>query len=181
MTLKITPRDRLFAAILIPLLLLAAYLFLVRAPLAKSVTHANARLAALGDADTLRATRLTLDRRLAETREALASAEASSPSSNTPAPTPSTRLRHTLSLLASPSLHLHSTDLLATSPDASPSAPLVQEALSGAPPTLWRFTLQADYPTLLSALRALADDPSPALVERATLTPPRTWTLDITL
>ena len=35
--------------------------------------------------------------------------------------------------------------------------------------------------TLLAALRALADDPAPALVERATLTSPRTWTLDITL
>lgn len=182
MTLKITPRDRLFAAIMAPLALLAAYLFLVRAPLARSVERAGARLAALGDADTLRAARQTLDRRLDEVRTALQAAEAPAPDApSAPAPTPSTRLRRTIALLASPNLHLLSTDLLATGPDASPSAPLVQEALSGAPPTLWRFTIQADYPTLLSALRALAADPAPALVERATLAAPRTWTLDITL
>lgn len=182
MNLKITPRDRLFAAILIPLLLLAAYLFLVRAPLARSVERAGTRLAALGDADTLRATRVTFDRRLAETRAALQAAEApDSDAPSTPAPTPSDRLRHTIALLSSPNLHLQATDLLATGPDASPSAPLVQEALFGAPSTLWRFTIQADYPTLLSALRALAADPAPALVERATLAAPRTWTLDITL
>ena len=199
--LKITAKDRLFAAVAIPLLLLAAYLFLIRHPLARDVSSMRARLAALGNADTLRAERATLDRRLAEARTSLQAAEAdpdddTSHSSLVTRPSSlststSTRLHNTLSLLtaATPSTLLHITayERLATGPAASPSAPLLAEVLAPTAPTLWRFTILADYPTLLAALNTLTTPPPPIVIERLTLVPspspsrPPTWTIEAAL
>lgn len=200
--LKITQRDRLFAAIAVPAALLAAYLFLVRAPLAGSVASMRDRLATLGDADTLRAERTVLDRRLAEGREALRAAEeaesarraaeAQALSGGGAAPTdPSARLRRAIALLGAPpaSLRITSSELLAEGDSASPSAPLVREAISGRPATLWRFTAVATYSGIVAALRAISAQSLPVVVERATLAAPpassapaaRTWQLDICL
>ena len=199
--LEITAKDRLFAAVAIPLLLLAAYLFLIRHPLARDVAAMRARLATLGSVDTLRAERATLDRRLAEARTSLATAEAD-PDDDTshsslvtcPSSLPSstsTRLHNTLSLLTAdtPSTLLHITayERLATGPDASPSAPLLAEVLAPTTPTLWRFTILADYPTLLAALDTLTSSPRPIVIERLTLVPspspsrPPTWTIEAAL
>ena len=146
--LKITQRDRIFAAIAIPAALLAAYIFLVRAPLARNVDSMRARLASLGDADTLRATSILGEH-----------------------------------------LRITSSELLAEGDDASPSAPLVREAIGGQPATLWRFTATATYPSVVAALRAISAQSLPMVPERATLEAPpasaspaaRTWQLDICL
>lgn len=191
--LKITAKDRIFAAVAIPLLLLAAYLFLLRLPLARDVAAMRARLAALGSVDTLRAERATLDRRLAEARASLQAAEATTGGvDNPPAASPtSTRLHNTLSLLTSntPSgtLRITAYERLATGPAASPSAPLLAEVLAPTAPTLWRFTIHADYPTLLSALNTLSTSSRPIVIERLTLAPstspsrPPTWTIEAAL
>ena len=125
--LKITAKDRIFAAVAIPLLLLAAYLFLLRLPLARDVAAMRARLASLGSVDTLRAERATLDRRLTEARTSLQAAEATTGGADAPpaaSPT-STRLHNTLSLLTSntPSgtLRITAYERLATGPAASPA------------------------------------------------------------
>jgi hypothetical protein len=200
--LKITQRDRIFAAIAIPAALLAAYIFLVRAPLARNVDSMRVRLATLGDADTLRAERTVLDRRLAEGREALRTteeaesarrdAEAQALSDGTAAPADaSARLRRAIALLGAPpaSLRITSSELLAEGDSASLSAPLVREAIGGQPATLWRFTAVAGYSSIVAALRAISDQSLPVVVERATLEAPpasstssaRTWQLDICL
>lgn len=194
--LKITQRDRIFAAIAIPAVLLSAYIFLVRAPLAGSVGSMRARLASLGDADTLRAERTILDRRLAEGREALRAAEeaesarrAAELADGTAAPADaSARLRRATSLLGE-HLRITSSELLAEGDSASPSAPLVREAIGGQPATLWRFTAVATYPSVVAALRAISAQFLPVVTERATLEAPpasstpsaRTWQLDICL
>ena len=137
--LKITAKDRIFAAVAIPLLLLAAYLFLLRLPLARDVAAMRARLAALGSVDTLRAERATLDRRLAEARASLQAAEATTGGvDNPPAASPTaTHLHNTLSLLTSntPSgtRRITAYERLATGPAASPSTPRNAASIASSP------------------------------------------------
>lgn len=196
--LKITYRDRLFLAIAVPVALLAAAIAFVHLPRHHRLAQMESRLASLGDADALRAELALLERRRAEAADDLCStradeaarraAEATSPDSLPTAP--SARLQRLIALFgAPPPLRIASTALLATGPDASPSAPLVAEALGGESPALWRFTLLTDYPTLLSVLRTLSARAHPVVVERLALDPApprtsastRTWHLEICL
>lgn len=196
--LKITPRDRLFLAVAVPAALLAAGLVFLHVPRRNRLDRMEARLAALGDAGTLRAELAALELRRAEAADALLAARRAEAdlrdrdhTASDALPTaPSARLQRLVALFgAPPPLRIASTTLLATGPDASPSAPLIAEALGGEAPALWRFTVLSDYPTLLAALRTLSARALPVVVERAVLdpapphvsSPTRTWQLEVCL
>ena len=205
--LKITDRDRIFAAIAVPVALVALYAYFIHRPLAKRVDAMEARLYEIGDADTLRSERAQLERRREDARrcretteadeQARLSAAATNAMAEVSAPCDaSARLRRVVTLLGEvEGVRISSTTLLGTGTSASHSAGLVKEALGGESPALWRFAVVADYGSVVNALRLLSERKLPAVVEavsldgvqrraddgRAAGAANRTWRIDVAL
>ena len=205
--LKITDRDRIFAAIAVPVALVALHAYFIHRPLAKRVDAMEARLCEIGDADTLRTERALLERRREETQrrreateadeKARLAAAATNATAEVSAPCDaSARLRRVVALLGEvEGVRISSTTLLGTGTSVSHSAGLVREALGGESPTLWRFAVVADYGSVVNALRLLSERRLPAVVEavslegaqrraddgRAAGAAGRTWRIDVAL
>ena len=179
--LKITDKDRVFAAIAIPAALVALYAYFMHRPLARSVDSMEARLYEVVDADFQRDEQAQLARRREDARRRLQEAEAEEKSRLAAAATnanetasvsgdASARLSSIVALLGeAEGVRISSTTLIATGASASPAAPLVKEALGGESPALWRFAVVADYGSVLGALRLISGRRLPAVVEAVSL------------
>ena len=205
--LKITDRDRIFAAIAVPVALVALYAYFIHRPLAKRVDAMEARLYEISDAEFQRAEQLQLARRREEVRKRLKETEADEQARLSAAATnamaevsapcdASARLRRVVTLLGEvEGVRISSTTLLGTGASVAHSAGLVREALGGESPALWRFAVVADYGSVVNALRLLSERRLPAVVEavslegaqrraddgRAAGAAGRTWRIDVAL
>ncbi len=179
--LKITDKDRVFAAIAVPAALVALYAYFIHRPIARRVHSMETRLYDSVDADFQRDEQVHLERRREEARKRLQKAEAdekaktaaAATNANAAATAPgdaSARLRNVVALLGdADGVRISSTTLVAAGPSASPAAPLVKEALGGESPNLWRFDVIADYGSILGALRLISGRNLPAVVEAVSL------------
>ena len=179
--LKITDRDRIFAAIAVPVAVVALYAYFLRRPQTRRADAMEARLCEIVDADYQRDERRRLEtkreeakRRLeeveAEEKARLAAAATNATAAALVSSDASSRLRSVVALLGEvDGVRISSTTLLAAGASASPAAPVVQEALGGESPALWRFAVVADYGSVLGALRLLSGRRLSAVVEAVSL------------
>ena len=198
--LKVTLRDRIFAAVALPAALVAGYWHFVRAPLAERVARMEDRLVELGPADDLEALRPALEKRRAAALERRGKAEraeaarlaAAGAGPAAPARDDSARLRGAVEgfsriegLRVTASERLGGADGAA---DGGRLGALVRDAFGVKAPARWRFTVVADYPAVVRALDLARRPGMPAVIEGVWMDGagargggPRIWKIDVRL
>jgi hypothetical protein len=204
--LKITDRDRIFAAVALPVALVAAYVFLVRAPLAERVAGMRDRLEELGPADEIEDMLPALEarrdaaraRRDAAEREEASRGAAASGGVALPSRDDSARLRGVVDAFGRiEGLRVLSSERLdgaAAGADGEGGSArarldeLVREAYGIREPARWRFAVSADYPAVVRALDLARRAGVPAVVEGVWTAGTgrrgggvRLWTIDVRL
>lgn len=193
--IRVTAKDRIFLAIVLPAALLAIYAIFVHAPLAKRLCAMRDRYATLGTVEEIEAERPHLEarrRKAAAARAASEKAEADRMSDESGGKTvdaDSLRFDRMMTLLGDcPGVRIVSAERI-TGYDAAETRPkeLVRDAAGIAEPALWRFTANADYASVMKALCEIRDRKTPAIVEGISFEGSagrggsRTWRIDVWL
>jgi hypothetical protein len=199
--IQVTDKDRIFVVVAVPAALAALYFFFVHAPRAKALDQIRSRYEMLGDAEDLELDRPALERRRAEmaakraeveTVEAKRIADGGGETASSPGDD-SARLSRMVDLFdGAEGVKLTAAERIEVTANGEPRArALVRETLGIATPALWRFTVTADYPSLLRVLGAAGERGLPAIVDgvsfdgaaggRAGRGGARTWRIDVWL
>ena len=169
MSLKVTTRDRIFAAIAIPAAIVAAYAHFAHAPLARRIAAMRERLAELGDVSEIKAQRPGLERRRDEARALRDEAERANAGRMAAAGDDASgddagRLRRFAAILdEAGGLRVTATERLDDDDRASTDLP--RRAAGVESPALWRFTIVSDYAGVLRALELAGQRAPNAIVE----------------
>lgn len=198
--IQVTDKDRVFVALAVPAALAALYFFCVHAPRAKALGEMRSRYEMLGGAEDLVLDRPALERRRAETAARRAEAEAAetrriADGGGEAASAPgddSARLSRMVDLFdGTEGVKLTAAERIEVTGGEPRARALVRETLGIATPALWRFTVTADYPSLLRVLGDAGERRLPAIVDgvsfdgggggRAGRGGARTWRIDVWL
>ena len=185
--LKVTTRDRVFAAAALPAAAIAAYIHFARAPLTARIEAMEGRLAELGEAGDAIARRPALERRRREAKAQLEAAEADAAAQDaTAVADASARLRAFTSLVeACGGTKVVSCEFVDEADGGA--TVLLREATGIENPTLWRFSLVADYPSLMRLLGELSSRKANVIVEQISsreapgVTAARVWSVSARL
>ncbi|MBQ7666873.1 MAG: hypothetical protein IJS46_02635 [Kiritimatiellae bacterium] len=189
--LKITAKDRVFAAVAAPVCVAAAYALLVRAPLSDRVRAMEGAISSLGSPDALSLERTALRRRLDDARLAREAAEselAPVPVADAAGAAPAAeRIRRVTEVFeTTPGVHIRASTPIsrASAANAGSPAAALKEGAGIDGPAVRRFSIVAQYPALLAALEKLSQS-RPAVVTGVRMDASRgrtaEWAIDICL
>lgn len=173
--IQVRTKDKIFLAVALPLALLAAYVWLVRQPLATRTAALAAEQRNLPDEDSFPAEKRRLQRRLADAEAELAAEKAEkSPEvavKGDPESTAAARQDAVLAVFTSAGAKvLHVQPPQAETPPEDVRGDAVLRATGRCPaPEMRQFMLEADYAVVTSVLKTFADRQTPVVPESVSL------------
>lgn len=170
----IRTKDKIFLAVVVPLAIVGAYVFGLAMPAQKRIAALREQHRVLPDVDMFPTEKRTLQRKVAETEKELAAEKAVKPPEMSvkgdPAAMVAVRQDAVLAMLTAAGVQVVKVQPVATDGEGGARGRAVLAATERCPaPEARVFTVEADYASLVAALKAFADRQAPVVPESISL------------